>query len=247
MQVITFSPHYPKSNGQAESGVKIAKSFLKKQLDLDVALLNYRNTEITNIGYSPSQLLMNRKLRTLIPTAQKLLHNNNVNRKQVHSKLVDKQNRFKADYDRKVKKYPQFKVNQKVTFKKGSTWVPAEIIEKCKEPRSYLLKDNNGQVLRRNTSQIRQSSIRQEEKPAHTYMSDDEIIEDESLNYEGMQKGEVSNQLNDVEEAGENEIGSDLTVTDRSDSSLRNEDINVRPKRSTRPNSRLKDFVTSFK
>lgn len=52
IQIITSSPHYSKSNGQAESGVKIAKSFLRKGADLDIALLNCRNSEITGIGYS---------------------------------------------------------------------------------------------------------------------------------------------------------------------------------------------------
>ncbi|XP_011688911.1 PREDICTED: uncharacterized protein LOC105450661 [Wasmannia auropunctata] len=146
MQIITSSPHYPKSNGQAESGVKIAKSFLKKQVDLDVALLNYRNTEITNIGYSPSQLLMNRKLRTKLPMSQRLLNDRSVKRKQAHAKLINKQDRFKADYDRKAKKQTMFKVNQNVTFKKGDIWEAAKIVGICKEPRSYLIKDNGGRV-----------------------------------------------------------------------------------------------------
>ena len=32
---LTSKPNYPKSNWQAENGVKIAKSFLRKQVDLD--------------------------------------------------------------------------------------------------------------------------------------------------------------------------------------------------------------------
>lgn len=70
IQVLTSSPHYSKSNGQAESGVKIAKYFLRKNVDLDMALLNYRNTELSGIGYSPPQLLMNRKLRAKLPIPQ---------------------------------------------------------------------------------------------------------------------------------------------------------------------------------
>lgn len=52
-----------------------------------------------------------------------------------------------------------FSVNQNVTFKKGGTWEPAKIIRICKNPGSYL-RDNKGQVLRRNISQVRQFCIK---------------------------------------------------------------------------------------
>lgn len=64
------SPLYPRSNGQVERTIQTVKSKLTKSLsdgkDLAVVLLNYRCSP--SIGsVSPAELLMGRKLRTLIP------------------------------------------------------------------------------------------------------------------------------------------------------------------------------------
>ncbi|CAI6372347.1 unnamed protein product [Macrosiphum euphorbiae] len=71
-EVNTASPHYPQSNGLAEKGVGIAKKILQKCKeeghDIDLYLLNYRNSNVANLDFSPAQLLMNRKLRSKLPT-----------------------------------------------------------------------------------------------------------------------------------------------------------------------------------
>ena len=59
----TSSPNYPKSNGLAESYVKIVKTILRKSLDSGEVfmknLLIYRTSPL-QIGKSPADLLMNR-------------------------------------------------------------------------------------------------------------------------------------------------------------------------------------------
>ena len=66
---ITSSPLYPQSNGEAEWAVRTVKSLWKKEKDPFLALLIYRATPL-EIGYSPAELLMCRRLRTTLPLAQ---------------------------------------------------------------------------------------------------------------------------------------------------------------------------------
>jgi hypothetical protein len=60
---ITSSPRYPESNGLAESAVRIVKRLWKKSADKDTALMSYRTTPLAT-GYSPSELMFGRSVRT---------------------------------------------------------------------------------------------------------------------------------------------------------------------------------------
>ena len=59
----TNSPNFPQGNGEIERAVKTVKSMLEKATDPYIGLLSYRTTPLAN-GYSPAELLMNRKLRS---------------------------------------------------------------------------------------------------------------------------------------------------------------------------------------
>ena len=72
-KVTTSSPTYPQSNGLSEKAVQTVKRILKKTNDPYIGLLEYQNTPVTGMAYSPSQLLMSRATRTKIPVAQELL------------------------------------------------------------------------------------------------------------------------------------------------------------------------------
>ena len=63
---VTNSPRYPQSNGEAERAVQTVKNLMKKDGDPYLALLSYRSTPL-KCGFTPSELLISRKLRTNVP------------------------------------------------------------------------------------------------------------------------------------------------------------------------------------
>ena len=77
-RIVTSSPRYPQSNGQAERFVGTVKDLLRKAreegIDPNKALLRYRNAPIVGMDYSPAQLLFNRRLQDDIPVSKKLLY-----------------------------------------------------------------------------------------------------------------------------------------------------------------------------
>ena len=66
----TSSPNFSQGNGEIERAVKTVKLMLEKATDPYIALLSYRTTPLAN-GYSPGELLMNRKLRPTVPMIAK--------------------------------------------------------------------------------------------------------------------------------------------------------------------------------
>ena len=66
----TSSPHYPQSNGLAESMVKVSKNLIEKSIKQDLPwnrlLLDYRCTPISSEIPSPAEILFGRKFRSSI-------------------------------------------------------------------------------------------------------------------------------------------------------------------------------------
>lgn len=155
-EAITSSPNYPKGNGLAEKGVEVAKQMLKKskftKTDIELYLLNYRNTPIAGLNYSPAQLLMSRELRT------KLLWVNSesyypcvVKPMEINKKYKERQQKW---YNRTAKAVDVFEETQEVWYQDKFTkeWCEAVILKKLEQPRSYLIKiKNNNKIVRRNS------------------------------------------------------------------------------------------------
>ena len=64
----TSSPEYPQSNGFIERTIQTVKSTLKKALRNNEAILALRATPQKNGMPSPATCLMNRNLRTILPS-----------------------------------------------------------------------------------------------------------------------------------------------------------------------------------
>nr|AAI24691.1 Zgc:153522 [Danio rerio] len=149
---ITSSPHYAQSNGQAEKGVHILKQLLKKAADSDsdpyLALLSYRASPLQR-GFSPAELLMKRKLRTTLPshTSDKLKQKNPAKIEHNWQKQKMKQKSF---YDRTTKHLSPLTSNNQVRVEDADGWSTKATVLQEVAPRSYTVKTDDGQILRRN-------------------------------------------------------------------------------------------------
>jgi len=152
--LVTSSPTYPQSNGQSERFVGIIKSIMKKareeRKDPSLALLEYRTTPIAGMEYSPAQLLMSRRLRSVVPVTSNLLRP--IVPRQAQNKLVCLKNQQKQQYDRYARPHWQSPpgVGDSVRVRLGKTWDPGVIVGKHTAPRSFYVTTEDGQTYRRN-------------------------------------------------------------------------------------------------
>lgn len=158
--LITSSPYYPKSNGLVEKAVGIVKSMLKKckyeKSDLNLYLLNYRSSPVANLKYSPAQLLQSRILNTKIPALPQALKPKLVQ----DSTVTDKSYQTKH-YNRTALRVPRsFSEGDHVLIKNtiDKTWGKGEVI-RIAGPRSYIVKLENGVLVRRNSWFLKPNSM----------------------------------------------------------------------------------------
>ena len=94
----TSSPHFSQANGEAERAVKTIKQLLQKAEDPYQALLIYRATPLHN-GYSPAELLMNRRLGTTLPVVRSQLKPSLPNNTTLREKEERDENHQKDYFD----------------------------------------------------------------------------------------------------------------------------------------------------
>ncbi len=145
----TSSPRYPQSNGLAERTVQTVKNLLQKADDPYLALLQYRATPLQN-GYSPSELLMGRKLRTNVPIAVSNLDPKWPYLDTVKNRegIIRKKQAKNYDIHHKVHELPQIFPGYKVWIK--DMQLEGTVVQKADSPRSYLISVPSGNVIRRN-------------------------------------------------------------------------------------------------
>ena len=82
----TSSPHYPQSNGLAESMVKVSKNLIEKAVRQDLPwnrlLLDYRCTPISSEIPSPAEILFGRKLRSSISILPSQVMNDRISKQR---------------------------------------------------------------------------------------------------------------------------------------------------------------------
>jgi hypothetical protein len=161
--VTNSSPHFPSSNGQAESMVKCIKNLLKKAdiagSDPYIALMQYRNTPLAVLNLSPAQLLMNRALRTKLPVTSTSLQPKVAG--EARERLQLRQNRMKTAYDRHAKPLPMLGRGDVVRLQHNGRLQQAVVQSLHDTPRSFVVKTEEGGMLRRN----RRHLIKSQESP----------------------------------------------------------------------------------
>jgi hypothetical protein len=156
INMVTSSPNYYRSHGLVERCVQIIKQMLRKSKesgeDSFQGLLELRNTPLSGIGYSPAELSMSRRLRTMVPVISSTLSPKVV--VNARERLLQRQIVQKKDYDRGTRLLKPLEVGDTVRVRSGKTWEPALVTGKYDTPRSYDVTTDLGQHLRRNRSHL---------------------------------------------------------------------------------------------
>ena len=150
-------PYYPTSNGHSEKMVSVAKSMIKKAsslADIGIMVMVYNSTPSVHTGVSPAEMLMQRKLRTCLPTlssprfvpSEKIIQAAEKNRQHA--------TKIKAKYDSTAKDLPPLRIGSRVRVfnHKTSRWdIEGKVIQ-CdnRTGRSYRILTLNGVYIFRN-------------------------------------------------------------------------------------------------
>ena len=158
---MTSSPGYPQSSGKVENAVKTAKKLLRKALDCKhdpyLALRDWRSTPFDMLNSSPSQRVLGRRTKTLLPTSSKLLK---IKVPDVDQKLKLQKSIQSFHYNKGTRELQELKPGDTVRvqpLKLGKkNWVQAQVDEKV-DIRSYRVRTEDDSVYRRNRRHLRRT------------------------------------------------------------------------------------------
>ncbi|XP_054283219.1 uncharacterized protein K02A2.6-like [Macrosteles quadrilineatus] len=163
---VTSSPYHARGNAKAEATVKIAKKTLKRlfdkaeeeDIDIWLAILEWRNTESKGVASSPVQRIMSRRTRSLVPMKSELFKP--YVQTQVRDRLIKKKQMYKYQYDRSSRHLPDLEIGQGVAVKTkpqqtNSKWAMGTVVSKPSS-RSYIIKTPEG-LYRRNREMLKPS------------------------------------------------------------------------------------------
>lgn len=203
INLVTSSPYYPKSNGMAERAVQTAKEILRKSAEsrghYHAALMEYRNTPLPVVNLSPVQIMFGRQIRTSSLTTTQAMQNQYSARVKVL--LSNAQTKMKQYYDQHAKARPDFKTDDNIFVQRlDKKWEPAQMISSTVHPRSYIVRNQRGNLLRRNKAHLRSSkNFSCRSQALGVDESDDEILEGGNVDIgEGENESDDSGQYFDT-------------------------------------------------
>ena len=147
------APHFPSSNGLAESAVKTAKGLVATtstngNIDTDEfaqGLLELRNAPRAN-GRSPAEMVYGAPLRALVPALQK--------------SSPKEEERDDDDVPENARSLPPFAIGTRCWVQDPATkkWSHTGVVTKVRN-RNYILQMDSGRLLWRNRRQLRKNSV----------------------------------------------------------------------------------------
>jgi hypothetical protein len=142
---------------------KTIKKCNQSGTDFHVAMMNLRATPVDAKLPSPAQMLMGRPIATLLPARMTPRPEDNEYKQQMeHRKEI-----MKTNYDKHAGvSHPPLHAGQMVRIldKQTREWMPAEVVGRCEEPRSYNVRTEKNVTFRRNRGDIRERPTRDEGK-----------------------------------------------------------------------------------
>ena len=140
----------------SQDGKGIIQKCAKTGNDALIALQQHRCTPLDSNLSCPSEILFNRPIRTTLPSHHPTLMHQT--QQLTNEQLLQRRDRMIRDHDRHAgTELPVLHAGQRVTIlnKETHLWSPGEIVSKCAEPRSYIVKTTNGTMLRRTRAHLR--------------------------------------------------------------------------------------------
>uniref|UniRef100_A0A3Q2QUM5 Gypsy retrotransposon integrase-like protein 1 n=1 Tax=Fundulus heteroclitus TaxID=8078 RepID=A0A3Q2QUM5_FUNHE len=171
---VTSSPQNPQGNGHAERAVQTAKRILQ-QKDPLLALMIYRSSPHSSTGVSPAELLLGRKIRTTLPTLDKVLQPKWPNRQHIRAKDAVEKWKQAFHYNKRhgVRPLTPLQPGNPVLARLDNqkTWsTPAEVVGESTTERSYVIATEQGALYRRDRRHLQAlpevgSSVEQSVEP----------------------------------------------------------------------------------
>ena len=159
-QHITSSREYPRCNGTAERYVQVIKNMLTKAKDSGqdpyLVMLEARNIPVDGLA-TLAQLMCGRTLRSVLPCKQEKLKikARTDDESYIEQRQKNQENQAKY-YDQHSRPLKGLHIGEKVSMLDSKTWKPAVVIKRCEEPRSFIVKTENGKTFRRNCHHLHQ-------------------------------------------------------------------------------------------
>ena len=212
-QHITSGLEYPKCNDLAEKTVQAMKSLLEKAKDNNkgphLTVLEARNTSAGNYR-SPTELAIDIHLRSVLPVNPNNLKIKTISNdefKEKRRKYKDKESKY---YDERTKEMKALRYGEAVRLLRDGKWEPATVLEKADEPRSYILKTQNGRTYRRNRGHILKIEVDEDDSIEISDNDDEEETSEENVTVQNDDRlKDVKQEESEVNDTNEREDAND--------------------------------------